>query len=95
MDYSVSEDDGRMTIHVGVASSMGFIRDCKVKQGGDNQYITFYSTFGALNSPIGAKNKFEIELNPLCTEIYFYHGDGGYTLVLQKDQETNKWERAK
>lgn len=89
--FSVSADGNTMTIYVGVASSMGYVRNMKVKQGGDNKYITFYSTFG-LNSRLGAKSKFEIELNPDCEEIYFYKGDGGYKLVLQKDKETNEWK---
>lgn len=91
--YSLSKDGSIITMNVGVAGSMGYIRDCTIKMGGDNKYITFYSTFGGLNSSIGAKNKFEVELNPLCTEIYFYHGDGGYTLVLKKNEITNEWEK--
>ena len=84
-DYSVSEDGKSITMNIGIASSMGYARDCTIKQGGDNKYIAFYSAFGGLNSNIGAKNKFEIELNPSCAEIYFYHGVVGYTLVLQKN----------
>lgn len=62
-------------------AAIGYARDFKVKQGGDRNYITFYSTFGFFNSKIGAKNEYQIELNPSCTEIYFYKGDGGYKLV--------------
>ena len=68
-DYSVSEDGTKITLNVSISSSMGYTRGLKVKQGGDNKYITFYSTFGGFNSKIGAKNKFEIELNASCTEI--------------------------
>lgn len=85
-DYQVSEDGKSMKMKVSVSSSMGYIRDLKVKQGGDNQYITFYSTFG-LNHKFGAKDEFEIELNPTCEEIYFYRGEGGYELVLRKDSD--------
>ncbi|MGI1659452.1 MAG: hypothetical protein ACRKFN_10780 [Desulfitobacterium sp.] len=91
-DFSLSEDGKVMNIEVGVTSSMGYVRKMNVKQGGDNLYLTFYSTFG-LNSNFGAKNKFRIELTPICEEIYFYHGDGGFSLVLQKDSQTNKWVR--
>ena len=93
-DFSLSEDGNVMTIEVGVASSMGYVRKMNVKQGGDNLYLTFYSTFG-LNNNFGAMDKFQVELTPLCEEIYFYHGDGGYSLVLQKNNQTNKWELAR
>lgn len=91
-DYSVTEDGKIMTLNIEIESSMGYARDLKVKQGGENKYITFYSTFGFLNSKIGAKSEYQIELNPYCTEIYFYKGDGGYNLVLQKNEITNEWE---
>ena len=92
-DYSVSEDGSAMTIRVGVASSMGYIRSLKVKQGGDNLYLTFYSTLG-LNSKLGAKDEFTLDIGPYCSEIYFYHGDGGYKLVLEKNAE-NVWNRVR
>ncbi|MEL7650041.1 MAG: hypothetical protein AAGU76_18315 [Sedimentibacter sp.] len=89
-NYNVSEDGSIMTINVGVASSMGYVRTLKVKEDGDNMYITFYQTYG-MNSRIGAKNEFQIDLNPSCKGIYFYRGDDGYALVLQKDDETKEW----
>lgn len=88
-DYQVSEDGKSMKIKVSVLSSMGYIRGLKVKQGEDNQYVTFYSTFG-FNNKFGAKDEFEIELNPTCEEIYFYHENGEYKLVLRKDSD-NHW----
>lgn len=94
-DYSVSEDGTTLTMNVGIASSMGYIRDYNVKLGGTNKYITFYPCFGGFNSNIGAKNEFEIETPVECDEIYFYHGDGGYTLVLQRNDVTGEWEKAK
>jgi hypothetical protein len=94
MDYSVSENGDLMTINVAVASSMGYVRTLSEKQEGDSKYITFYQTYG-LNSSIGANNKFEIKLNPSCKAIYFYRGDRGYDLMLQKNSETNEWRLAK
>ena len=90
-NYSVIDDGKILKFNIDITSSMGHVRDFKVKQGGSNKYITFYSTFGFLNSKIGAKNEFQIELDPFCSEIYFYKGDGGYNLVLQKDEITNEW----
>lgn len=90
-DYTVSEDGNIMTINVGVASSMGYVRTLRLKDDGDKKYITFYQTYG-LNSKIGAENEFQIELNPSCKGIYFYRGDTGYELVLEKDDKTQGWE---
>ncbi len=92
-DYSVSEDGTKIKLNVAVSSSMGYTRSLKIKQGGDNKYITFYSTFGGFNSKIGAKNTFEIEVDSMCSKIYFYKSDGGYNLVLEKDKTTNKWRQ--
>jgi len=90
-DYSISEDGNVMTLKVGLASSMGYIRTLKAIEDGNKKYITFYSTFG-LNSNIGAENEFEVELHPSCDEIYFLSGKGEYKLKLQKNSETNEWE---
>jgi hypothetical protein len=93
-DYSISRDSDVMTLKVGVASSMGYIRKLKASEDGNKKLITFYSTYG-LNSNIGAKNEFQVKLHPSCDEIYFYSGNGEYKLKLQKSSETNEWEIAK
>lgn len=93
-EYEVSQDGNQIEMKVGVASSMGYIRSFRSKQGGFNEYVTFYPAFGGLNSKIGAKNTFVLQIDGInCDEIYFYHGDGGYQLVLQKDSVTGRWER--
>lgn len=89
-NYMISEDGNKMILDVSVMGSMGYVRNLKIKQGGDNKYITFYSTFG-LNNRLGAKDKFEIDLNSFCGDLYFYSGDGGYRLVLEKDNEKDTW----
>lgn len=91
-DYILSEDGKIMTLNVDVASSSGYIRKMKRTSGSMNYYLTFYSTFG-INSKIGSKDKFEITLDENADEIYFYNGDGGYKLVLCKDENDN-WIRA-
>ena len=93
-NYTISEDGSEITILVGVVSSMGYVRTLKVKPGGDNKYITFYSTFG-LNNRIGSKKEFKINLGPDSEEIYFYKGDGGYDLVLRKNSENGEWQRVR
>lgn len=94
MDYSISEDSKTLTMNIAVASSMGYVRTLKVRQDGDKKYITFYNTYG-INSSIGARNRFQVELNPSCKEIYFDRGDKGYKLVLQKEEKTNEWQLAR
>ena len=95
IDYSVIEEGKRMKLYVGITSSVVYLRKLKVKQVGDNEYITFYSTFGFFNSKLGAKNEYEIKLNQSCNQIYFYKGDGEYELFLQKDEITNEWKIVK
>lgn len=92
-DYSESEDGTEITLHVAVASSMGYIRDYKDEGGGVKpHYLKFYSTFGGLNSSFGSENSFALDIAPDDSEIYFYQGDGGYTLVLKKNEHTGVWE---
>lgn len=94
-EYSVSEDGTKLTFQAGVMSSMGYIRGFKDNGGGVKpHYLTFYSTFGGLNSSFGANSEFELELDKNDTEIYFGRSEGGYELVLQKDIDTGEWVKA-
>lgn len=93
-DFSVSEDGRELTFTAGVFSSMGYIRGYKDEGGGVKpHYLKFYSTFGGLNSSLGAKGELVLELDEDDNEIFFSRPDGGYELVLQKDQETGEWVR--
>lgn len=93
-DYSVSEDGSTISLEIQVASSMGYIRGFKDKGGGVKpHYLTFYSTFGGLNSSFGSINEIELELSRDNTEIYFNRPGGGYELVLMKDIATDEWMR--
>ena len=93
-DYSVSGHGTELTFNASVMSSMGFIRGFKDSGGGVKpHYLTFYSTFGGLNSSFGATNEFVLALDENDTEIYFNRADGGYELVLQKNEETGEWQK--
>ena len=95
-DYSVSEDGAAINLEVQVSSSMGYVRGFKNNGGGVKpHYLTFYSTFGGLNSSFGTVNSFVLELEPDDTEIYFNRPDGGYELVLVKEEATGEWIRPK
>lgn len=94
VDYSVSEEGAAINLGVQVYSSMGYIREFKNNGGGVKpHYLTFYSTFGGLNSSLGTVNSFVLELEADDTEIYFNRPNGGYELVLVKDEETGEWLR--
>ena len=55
-DFSISEDGKELIFTAGVPSSMGYIRGYKDEGGGVKpHYLKFYSTFGGLNSSLGAK----------------------------------------
>ena len=95
-DFVVSEDGSKLTFKVGVGSSMGYVRAYKDEGGGVKpHYLKFYSAWGGFNSSVGAKNEFVLTLEPEDTEIYVYHGDGGYDLALQKDVTSGEWERVR
>lgn len=91
-DFELSEDGKIMNLEVGISSSSGYIRKIKRTSGSMNHYYTFYSTFG-INSKLGSKDIFEIELDENVDEIYFYTGDKGYKLVLVKNAVTKEWEK--
>ena len=95
-DYSVSEDGTAINLGVQVSSSMGYVRGFKNNGGGVKpHYLTFYSTFGGLNSSFGSVNSFVLELELDDTEIYFNRPNGGYELVLVKEEATGEWIRPK
>ena len=92
--YSVFEDGTSINLGVQVASSMGYVRGFKDNGGGVKpHYLTFYSTFGGVNSSFGAVNSFVLGIEEDDTEIYFNRPDGGYEVVLLKDEETGEWNR--
>lgn len=91
-NYEVSAYGKTITLEVGVSGSAGYVRKMKKTSGSMNYYYTFYSTYG-INSKIGAKDTFEIEIDKNVDEIYFYTGDKGYKLVLVKNPATQEWEK--
>lgn len=93
-DYTVAEDGSAISLGIQVSSSMGYVRGFKDNGGGVKpHYLTFYSTFGGLNSSFGAVNSFVLELDKDDTEIYFNRPNGGYELILVKNVDTGEWKR--
>lgn len=91
-DFTVVEDGGKVLLKTLVLSSAGYSKRISTKLNDDSLYVTFYSTFG-FNNSIGAKSTFSVNLFDGCKKIYFYRGTNKYKLVLQKDEETDKWTR--
>lgn len=92
--YTLSEDGSRITMEISVMSSMGYVRGYRDLGGGVKpHYLVFYSTFGGLNSRLGAKNTFVLELGKDDREIWFHRAGEGYELVLIRDENTGAWQR--
>ena len=85
-DFELSQDGKTMTLKVGVSSSAGYVRKMKRTSGSMNYYFTFYSTFG-INSKLGAKDTFTIDIDNNVDEIYFYTGGKGYKKVLELNDD--------
>ena len=91
-NFAVSLDGTELTMNVGVTSSAGYIRGFKEKDlNPEQKVLTFYSTFGGINSIFGAKNTYTLQLSPELNEIYFYNSKNSMELKLVKDATTNQW----
>lgn len=94
-NYSISNDGTKLTFNTYITSSIGYTRGFKDIGGkAKPHYLVFYSTFLGVNSSIGAKDKFVLELDESDLEIYFNDKNGGYKLVLEKDLETGLWVKS-
>lgn len=94
IDYVVSEDGTEITLNIGIPYPIGYTRGFKNSGGGVKPHmLTFYNTFGGINSSWGATRTFTLEIAPDDTEIYFNRQYKGYELVLVKDETTGKWAK--
>lgn len=91
-EYAALPSGDVLTIHVGVAGSMGYIRSCSdVSEEPDEVILRFYSAFGGLNSALGAQDVFLVSVKD-ADAVYFDSTDGP-RLVLQRNDVTGAWER--
>ena len=94
-DYTVSADGSEITIDVGVASSIGYVRKVSVyQQQGGKLYLDCYSAFGGLNGSWGAKSTYTIPLDDNTTTIALYRNTNYYEVVLEKESD-GVWRRVK
>lgn len=91
--YDFEVKDGEMTVHTGVAGSVGYARSVSCRQSGKALDLTFYSAFGGINGSVGAKNQFTIELNDETEEIRIFRGGDKYETELIKTGAG--WEKYK
>jgi hypothetical protein len=91
-DYTLTENGQTMVLQTSVAGSAGYVRKMYFKEEAGGLYLTFYSTFG-INSRLGAKDTFPIELPQDCRAIYFNRPEGAFECVLEKDPATGVWAR--
>jgi len=62
-EYSVSEDGKELNFSIGIPFSIGYTRGFQNKGGGvKTHYLNFYNTFGVINSSLGAKFDYVLEL---------------------------------
>ena len=92
-DYYVSADGTEMTLTAYPMSSVGYTRGFKEFPNQVQHPLTFYSTFGGINSSFGAEKDFTLELSLDATEIYFWSVDKKYELMLVKNETTGQWCR--
>ncbi len=92
-NFTVSEDGRTLTFHAGVTTSMEYIRGFRAERVDNAQYLTFYNTFGGLNSKFGAKTEFTLPLEENDDAIYFDLTGGKTVLVLEKDAQTGEWTK--
>ena len=91
-DFAVPAHGEDMTVTVGVASSMGYVRACKnVSDAPAVITLRFYGAFGGLNGKVGAKNQYVLTLDEACQSIRFETAQG-YQEVLVKDG-SGQWVR--
>ena len=94
-NFSVSEDGTEMTINIGVATSVGYVRKVsEYQQHGGKLYLDCYSAFGGINGSWGAKNEYTIKLNEDTKIIAIYRSSNCYDTVLEKGED-GKWQYAK
>lgn len=93
--WEVSPDNAQMTIHVGVASSMGSVRCIRVhQQQGGKLYLDPYQAFGGFNGSVGAKSEYTVALSSDTHLIALYRNVNCYEPILQRDED-GTWQRVR
>lgn len=91
-DYTVSDDGTKMTIHVGVPTSIGYVRRVSAKQKSDGTLcLDVYAAFGGINGSIGAKSEFIIPLDDETRVVAVYRSNAYYEPVIRKS-ENGEWQ---
>ena len=96
--YSIrlSSDGSSLNFHVSASfvEHLTVLRRIKTKQVENKILVTIYSN-RILPALFNESNEFEIKLDSLTDEIYFYQGipSQEYYLAIKKNITTNEWEK--
>ena len=88
-DFSLLDDGKALTVQIGVASSMGYVRSLEsvgVKDG--VLLLNAYSAFGGLNGSVGAKDTYALPVAEDVSAVALCRGSGNYEIVLEKKDWT-------
>ena len=92
-DFSLLEDGKALTVQIGVAGSMGYVRKLEPIGTKDNVLLLdAYSAFGGPNGSIGAKDAYAIPVAEDVSAVALCRSGGEYEIVLEK--KDGIWQRA-
>ena len=89
-DFSLLEDGKALTVQIGVAGSMGYVR--KLAPIGTKDNVLLLAAFGGPNGSIGAKDAYAIPVAEDVSAVALCRSGGEYEIVLEKKDGT--WQRA-
>ena len=92
-DFSLSEDGKELTLQIGVAGSMGYVRKLEPVDAKENVLLLdAYAAFGGPNGSVGAKDAYAIPVAEDVSAVALCRSGGEYEIVLEK--KDGNWQRA-
>ena len=89
-EYEYSQEKNELILKkINISSSIGYVRGYRSSQTGEKLFLTFYQCFWGINSSLGAKESFTVELSPETEEIYLWEGENAH-LFLKKNVENGE-----
>lgn len=89
-EYEYSQEKNELILKkINISSSIGYVRGYRSSQTGEKLFLTFYKCFWGINSSLGAKDSFTVELSPETEEIYLWEGENAH-LFLKKNVENGE-----
>lgn len=89
-EYEYSQEKNELILKkINISSSIGYVRGYRSSQTGEKLFLTFYKCFWGINSSLGAKDSFTVEISPETEEIYLWEGENAH-LFLKKNVENGE-----